>query len=47
MVTRRLSVDGTKRRLELGQSMSALPEYFRHQLVPLLLGHRLLRSRDI
>ena len=28
-------------------SMSALPGYFRHQLVPLLRGHHLLRYRDI
>jgi len=38
---------GTDRLLEAGQSMSALPGYFRHQLVPLLPKHRLLRSRDI
>jgi hypothetical protein len=38
---------GTNRLLEAGQSMSALPGYFRHQLVPLLPKHRLLRSRDI
>jgi hypothetical protein len=37
---------GTNRRLEVGQSMSALPGYFRHQLVPLSPRHRLLRSRD-
>ena len=38
---------GTNRRLEVGQSMSALPGYFRHQLVPLLPKHHLPRCRDI
>jgi len=37
---------GTNRRLEVGQSMSALPGYFRHQLVPLLPKHHPLRSQD-
>jgi hypothetical protein len=37
---------GTKRRSEGGQSMSALPRYFRHQLVPLLLGHHRLGCQD-
>jgi len=41
------STHGTNRRLEVGQNMSALPGYFRHQLVPLLPGHHLLRCRDI
>src|SRR6202140_3332050 len=40
------SVHGTKRRLEGGQSMSALPLYFRHQLVPLLPGRHRPRCRD-
>ena len=31
-----MSVDGTNRHLGAGQSMSALPEYFRHQPVSLL-----------
>ena len=38
---------GTKRRLRVGQSMSALPGYFRHQLVPLLPGRHRLRCPDI
>jgi hypothetical protein len=42
-----MSATGTNRRSEVGQSMSALPGYFRHQLVPLLPKHRLLRFRDI
>ena len=37
---------GTNRRLEVGQSMSALPGYLRRQLVPLLPKHHPLRSRD-
>jgi hypothetical protein len=41
------SVCGTNRRLEGGQSMSALPRYFRHQLVPLLPGRHLLRCLGI
>src|SRR3954470_3744685 len=41
------SVVGPNRLLEVGQSMSALPEYFRRQLVPLLRGHHLPRCRDI
>ena len=40
------STHGTNRRLEDGQSMSALPGYFRHQLVPLLLGRHRPRCRD-
>jgi hypothetical protein len=32
------SVVGTNRLLEVGQDMSALPGYFRHQLVPLSPG---------
>jgi hypothetical protein len=38
---------GTNRLLEAGQSMSALPGYFRHQLVPLLPRHHPLRCPDI
>jgi hypothetical protein len=34
-----MSPFGTNRWLEVGQSMSALPGYFRHRLVPLLPGH--------
>src|SRR5258705_1701076 len=34
------------RRLEGGQSMSALPGYFRHQLVPLLPRRHRPRCRD-
>ena len=41
------SRSGTNRRLEGGQSMSALPRYFRHQLVPLLPGHHRPQCRDI
>ena len=37
----------TNRRLEIGQSMSALPGYFRHQLVPLLPRRHPLRCPDI
>jgi hypothetical protein len=33
-----MAASGTNRRLEAGQSMSALPGYFRRQLVPLLPG---------
>jgi hypothetical protein len=40
-----ISVHGTNRLLKVGQSMSALPRYFRHQLVPLLPKHRLLPPR--
>jgi hypothetical protein len=40
------SASGTNK-VEVGQSMSALPGYIRHQLVPLLLKHRLLRCRNI
>jgi hypothetical protein len=36
---------GTKRRLEDGQSMSALPGYIRHQLVLLLPEHHPLSDR--
>jgi hypothetical protein len=32
------SASGTNRLLKVGQRMSALPEYFRHQLVPLAAG---------
>jgi hypothetical protein len=38
---------GTNRRLAVGQSMSALPRYFRHPLVPLLPKHRPPRCQDI
>jgi hypothetical protein len=41
-----MSESGTNRRLEVGRSMSALPGYFRHQLVPLLRGHHRPRCRD-
>jgi hypothetical protein len=41
------SARGPNRLLEIGQGMSALPGCFRHQLVPLLPGHHLLRCRDI
>jgi hypothetical protein len=40
-----ISVVGTNRRLEDGQSMSALPGYFRHQLVPLLPKQELTALR--
>jgi hypothetical protein len=36
----------SKRRFEVGQSMSALPKYFRHQLVPLLSPVDLARCRS-
>src|SRR5713226_1310257 len=35
-----MSASGTNRLLRVGQSTSALPEYFRHQLVPLLPKQR-------
>jgi hypothetical protein len=41
------SVVGTNQRFEAGQSMSALPGYFRHQLAPLLQGRHLLRCPGI
>jgi hypothetical protein len=41
------SVHGTNRQLEGGQSMSALPRYFRHQLVPLLPARHRLRCPGI
>jgi hypothetical protein len=41
------SVVGTKRTFEGGQSMSALPLYFRHQLVPLLPRRHRPRFLDI
>src|ERR1700719_972641 len=41
-----MSAFGTKRLLEAGQSMSALPRYFRHQPVPLLPMRRRPRCRD-
>jgi hypothetical protein len=43
----RMSPIGTNRRLEVGQSMSALPGYFRHQLAQLWPKHHLLRCLDI
>jgi hypothetical protein len=42
-----ISASGPKRRLRVGQSMSALPGYFRRQLVPLLPGRHLLRCPGI
>jgi hypothetical protein len=42
-----LSGSGTKRRLRVGQSMLALPGYFRRQLVLLLPGRHLLRFPGI
>ena len=41
-----MSPIGTNRRLEVGQSMSALPGYFRHQLVPLLPRRHRPQCRD-
>jgi hypothetical protein len=44
---RQTSASGPNRRLEAGQSMSDLPGYFRHRLVPLLPGRHPLRCPDI
>jgi hypothetical protein len=41
------SAPGTKRLIEVGQSMSALPGYFRRQLVPLSRGHHPPQCQDI
>jgi hypothetical protein len=41
-----MSAIGPNRLFEVGQSMSALPRYFRPQLVPLLPGRHLPRCRD-
>ena len=41
------SAIGPKLRLRVGQSMSALPGYFRRQIVPLWPGRHLLRCPDI
>ena len=40
------SESGANRRLEGGQSVSALPGYFRHRLVPLLLESHRPRMRS-
>jgi hypothetical protein len=42
-----MSAYGPKRRLRVGQSMSALPGYFRRQLVLLLPGRHLLQYPGI
>jgi hypothetical protein len=44
---RALEALGPKLPMLIGQSMSALPGYFRPQLVPLSSAHRLPRCRDI
>jgi hypothetical protein len=47
IVIKRLVGFWPNRRLEHGQSMSALPRYIRHQLVLPLPKHHPLRCRDI